>query len=147
MCFAIKKFNDIETLLLYKILKLRCAVFVVEQNCAYQDIDDKDLEALHCYKIIDDMLIAYCRILPPGLVYNEASIGRVLVSEVHRGHANARQMMQHVIDYILEKWHETSIRISAQVYLQAFYCSLGFQVIGEVYDEDDIPHIEMLYTI
>lgn len=133
---------------LYALLQLRSAVFVVEQQCAYQDLDDKDQSALHLWcSDRHSRIVACCRILPPGISYPEASIGRVAVALPARGQQLGRQLMERAIKYILEEAQQTAIRISAQSYLEQFYTSLGFARTGEVYDEDGIPHIGMLLTV
>lgn len=129
---------------LYKILKLRIEVFVVEQECPYEEIDNKDINAKHIYLKDKEHIVAYLRVLPPGLSYKEASIGRVLVNMKYRGKGYGRQIMKEGIEYC--KSHYTGdIKISAQAYLEKFYGSLGFERISKVYLEDNIPHIDMIY--
>ena len=138
MTLEIKHFSELSKLELYEMLKLRNEVFVVEQKCYYQDCDGHDLDAHHllCY---DDELVGYLRILKPGVTYDEASIGRVVVKETHRSHKVGKKIMVAAIEYL-----EPPIRISAQEYLLSFYKSLGFVQVSEMYLEDDIPHVEML---
>lgn len=129
---------------LYKVFKLRVDVFVVEQECPYEEIDNKDINAKHIYLKDKEHIVAYLRVLPPGLSYKEASIGRVLVNMKYRGKGYGRQIMKEGIEYC--KSHYTGdIKISAQAYLQKFYESLGFERISKVYLEDNIPHIDMIY--
>jgi len=129
---------------LYKVLKLRIDVFVVEQECPYEEIDNKDIDAKHIYLKDKDHIVAYLRVLPPGLSYKEASIGRVLVNIKYRGKGYGRQIMKEGIECC--KSHYTgNIKISAQAYLEKFYESLGFERISKVYLEDNIPHIDMIY--
>jgi ElaA protein len=142
-----KPFEELSTIELYKILQLRCAIFIVEQNCPYQDLDDKDLEAIHLWSSDNDgNITAYCRLLPANISYKEPSIGRVATAVSIRNTGLGRVLMQKAISYIHDTWHQPAIRISAQLYLDKFYTSLGFERIGESYLEDDIPHIEMLKT-
>ena len=126
---------------------MRNAVFVVEQNCAYQDVDDKDQEAIHLLMLSDDHVLAgYCRILPPGVSYKEPAIGRVVVSENFRGTKSGKLLMKQSINETLKLFKDQSIVISAQLYLLKFYTGLGFIAEGEAYDEDEIPHVKMRYT-
>ncbi|MEL3961262.1 GNAT family N-acetyltransferase [Lysinibacillus endophyticus] len=144
MNFQLKTFNELTTTELYNILKERTDVFVVEQNCPYPEVDGKDLQSYHLFKEENGEIIAYLRILPPGVSYPELSIGRVLVKEDYRGQKLARQMMEEALSYITSELKETTVKIQAQHYLEDFYCSFGFEVISEVYLEDGIPHIDML---
>jgi len=139
MPFA-KKFADLSPVELYDILSARNAVFVVEQKCAYQDIDDKDQAALHVVIPFQGKLGAYCRVLPPGVSYTEWSIGRVLTAAHARGHKLGHQLMKEALAAI----GKNPVRISAQSYLQKFYETHGFTRVGEEYLEDDIPHVEMI---
>ncbi|MFX0549475.1 GNAT family N-acetyltransferase [Hathewaya histolytica] len=145
MNWKIKKFHELSTDEIYKILYLRNEVFIVEQNCAYQDCDGKDQKSYHLFCENDGEIIAYLRILEKGISYNEISIGRVVVNKTHRGSGLSREMLTKSIDFVNNELHENRIRISAQEYLRTFYKSLGFKEVSEVYLEDDIPHIEMLY--
>ncbi len=130
---------------LYSILQLRSKVFVVEQNCPYLDMDDKDQQSIHLW-LADDQgrALAYCRLLPAGVSYPQCSIGRVVTDPGVRGSGSGRVLMQKAISYIEAQWQETSIRIGAQLYLKTFYESLGFVQSSEPYLEDNIPHIEMI---
>lgn len=145
MNFKIKHFNQLNTDILYKILKARIDVFVVEQNCPYPECDNKDQQSYHLYYEEDGEIAAYLRILPAGLSYIEPSIGRVLVAEKFRRQGYAEKMMKTAADFIKKEFSADSIRISAQEYLNDFYQSLGYKNVSEVYLEDDIPHIEMLF--
>lgn len=140
-----KPFGELDTKELYKILQLRSEVFVVEQNCLYLDADDKDQDACHLCGWKDNTLVAYARILPPGLAFDEASIGRVLTKPDYRKYGAGRELMLIAIGKTLAQY-QVNIRIGAQVYLQQFYTSLGFKQVTDQYLEDDIPHIEMLLT-
>ncbi len=145
MNWHIKSFTDLDLHDLYYILQLRAEVFVVEQNCPYQDIDDKDQKAIHMWCSNDEgKIVAYCRLLPSGVTYTEPSIGRVVSAPSIRNTGSGRLLMEKAINYMLSELHHTSIRISAQLYLEKFYISLGFATVSEPYLEDDIPHIEML---
>lgn len=143
--WIIKTFDELTTEELYKILKLRAEVFVVEQDCVYQDLDEKDKKAYHLFTQSDGEVAAYLRILQKGVSYPEVAIGRVVTKITHRRKGLAREMMQKAIGYIEGELHESAIKISAQKYLLEFYKSLGFEVISEVYLEDGIEHVEMLY--
>lgn len=128
---------------LYEIMKLRNEVFVVEQNCVYQDIDGKDTTALHLCYYDQGELVAYLRILNRGTSYEDVSIGRVLVKASHRDQKLGRLIMDESIGYIKTELDEPSIKISAQAYLKKFYTSLGFEVVSDEYLEDGILHLEM----
>ena len=143
MTWTIKKFDELTLDELYRILQLRNEVFVVEQNCVYNDIDGKDQPAWHLMAIEDDKVVAYTRILPPGLSYNDPSIGRVVTTPSKRRSGLGKELMKRSIEACEKHFGKTSITLSAQVYLQSFYESLGFIVVGEQYLEDGIPHIKM----
>ena len=142
--WSLKKFDDLTLHELYKIMQLRNEVFVVEQNCPYQDADNKDLSSFHFMGWDNDKLLAYTRILPPGLSYTEASIGRVVNSPSARGSGTGRQLMLQSIERVKKLFGDVPIKIGAQLYLQKFYTSLGFQQTSNVYLEDNIEHIEMV---
>lgn len=141
----IKFFNELTPLELYQILKLRCEVFIVEQNCPYLDEDDKDLQAMHIMGFYKGKLAAYTRILPPGVSYPEASIGRVVTHAEYRSAGFGKIIMQESIRLIQQHYHTQQIVISAQQYLEKFYQNLGFKTESNMYLEDDIPHIQMRY--
>ncbi|TDR23785.1 GNAT family N-acetyltransferase [Marinicella litoralis] len=145
--YVLKQFDQINTLDIYQILKLRSAVFVSEQNCAYLDLDDIDQQALHLFQKSDDNhIIAYARILPPALSNGQfTSIGRVVVAQSHRQLKLGRALMEAAIDQAQNLYPDHPIKISAQTYLTRFYQSLGFINTGVYYLEDDIPHQEMVY--
>jgi ElaA protein len=142
--YVLKSFGELTTIELYQVLKLRNEIFIVEQKCAYQDIDDKDLKSHHLMCLIDGKLAGYTRIVPSGISYNEASIGRVAIGSSFRGLSLGKQLMEKSINACEELYEKTSIRIGAQLYLLKFYNSLGFQETGESYDEDGIEHMEMV---
>lgn len=137
-------FNSLDTGDLYAIMRLRGAVFVVEQNCPYLDADDNDQEAYHLCGWEDKILVAYARILPPGQVFPEASIGRVVTDPAYRKYGLGRTLMEKAIEKTLAQFSVHEIRIGAQLYLEGFYSSLGFKQTSDQYLEDGIPHIEMI---
>lgn len=143
----IKSFSELSTTELYKILQLRSEVFVVEQDCVYQDIDFKDQKSLHVIGLKNDKIIAYTRIFKSGDYFEKASIGRVVVAENERINKYGYQIMAASIEAISTIFNETEIKISAQKYLKKFYESLGFNMIGEEYLEDGIPHIAMIKNL
>jgi ElaA protein len=144
MNVVIKKFNDLSTIELYEILQLRSKVFVVEQDCVYQDIDGNDQKALHIIGTIENKIIAYTRCFRPGDYFREASIGRVVVKESQRKFKRGNQIMNNSIKAIKDHYKTNTIKISAQCYLNKFYTNLQFKPIGEKYLEDGIPHIYMI---
>ncbi|NQO45945.1 GNAT family N-acetyltransferase [Streptococcus suis] len=146
MNWEIKAFDQLSLQELYSILTLRTDVFVVEQACPYPEVDRKDLNCLHLLGTDEGELVAYLRILPAGLSYDEVSIGRVVIKASHRGKGLGRPMMEQAIAYITTEWKESLIKIGAQAYLERFYQSLGFEPVSEVYLEDDILHLDMVYS-
>ena len=135
MIFTIKRFNELSTHELYTILQLRAEVFIVEQDCVYQDLDNKDLDAYHVLGVLDTKIVAYARIFKPGDYFLESSIGKFQYGY---------QLVQNSILFIENNLQQNTILISAQSYLTKFYNSLGFTQVGEEYLEDGIPHIKML---
>ncbi|MFM1931873.1 MAG: hypothetical protein RL226_1176 [Bacteroidota bacterium] len=130
---------------LYAILQLRAEVFVVEQNCAYQDVDGKDEEAVHLWAEDNEGIVAYLRILPPGVSYeNDAAIGRVITASRVRRTGIGKELMRRGIAASQRMFPEHNLHISAQEYLREFYQSFGFEQVGEGYLEDGIPHISMI---
>lgn len=145
MNWQLKTFDTLSVTELYAILHLRSEVFVVEQQCPYQDMDYYDQQALHlCGYGHNGQLHAYTRLFAPGIKYAEASIGRVVTSPKARGKGMGRQLMEKSIAVTEEQFGKGPVRIGAQQYLQQFYTSLGFKQEGEMYLEDNIPHIIML---
>lgn len=140
--YKIKAFNDLSLRELYDILKLRNAVFIVEQNCPYQDIDDKDEDAQHMIIYERQELIGYLRILT--IPY--PAIGRVIVHPSHRKRRLAETMMKEAMEYLTRKLKKGSIKLQAQTYLLGFYEKLGFKPVSEEYLEDGIPHVDMVYS-
>lgn len=143
---SIKSFDELTNHELYNMLRLRSDIFVVEQNCAYLDLDNKDQKSFHLLYYVDNELAGVTRLLPAGLSYDEISIGRVVIARSHRGLGLGRKLMEASLEGCEEKFGKAPIRISAQYHLSKFYQSLGFIEQGKVYDEDGIPHIEMLRT-
>ncbi len=140
----VKTFEELTKQELYDLLQLRSEVFVVEQNCVYQDVDGKDQKALHVLGFKKSKLVAYTRIFKPGDYFEEPSIGRVVVAKNERAYKYGYDIMKASIKAITDNYNTSLIKISAQVYLKKFYTNLGFKTIGETYLEDDIPHIAMI---
>lgn len=144
MPFIIKEFNNLSVYELYDVLKLRAEVFIVEQNCPYLDLDDKDLKCKHILYYENQKLLAYSRIVPTGISYSDfPSIGRVANHESIRGKGLGKELMKFSIKACNEIYPNLDIIISAQQYLLKFYNELGFNEEGEIYLEDEIPHIQM----
>lgn len=141
----IKAFNELTIQELYNLLQLRSEVFVVEQNCVYQDIDFKDQKALHVIGYKNEKIVAYTRIFRPGDYFKLSSIGRVVVAKNQRQHKYGYDIMNASIIAIKKYFNTSEIKISAQCYLKKFYNNLEFFEVGEEYFEDGIPHIGMLY--
>jgi len=139
----VKSFEELSKLELYKILRLRAEVFIVEQDCVYQDVDDKDQKALHVLLKKSEDIIGYTRLFWPGDYFKEASIGRVVISKEERHNNYGSQLMKASIFAVSEKMKEKKIKISAQTYLKKFYNNLDFLESGKEYLEDGIPHIAM----
>lgn len=146
MNWKIKKFNELNAEEIYKILALRNEIFIVEQECPYLDCDGKDFNSYHLFAKENGEIVAYLRILEKGVSYDEISIGRVAVKQSYRGRGISREMMLKAIDFIENNLFENTIKIQAQAYLLKFYSSLGFKAVSEEYLEDNIPHIDMLYS-
>lgn len=142
----VKSFDKLSREELYQLLALRSEVFVVEQDCAYQDVDGKDKEALHLMVFEGSVLAAYARIFPPGAYFNKASVGRVVVKSTYRGRALGVALMKAAMHTAKERFNTAEISLSAQTYLKKFYTDLGFQAVGAEYLEDGIPHILMEKT-
>lgn len=145
MEWKLKTFEELTNLEVYNILKERTNVFVVEQNCTYEEVDGYDLVSRHLFKELNGEVVAYLRILPKHTKYKECSIGRVIVKKEFRGTGLAKEMLKHAITIIEKDLKDTEIKIQAQQYLEHFYGSFGFQTISDVYLEDDIPHIDMIF--
>ena len=143
--WQMKTFGMLSNTELYALLQARVSVFVLEQNCAYQELDGLDASGLHLWCAEPDGgVLAYARLLPPGKRFAEASIGRVLTTQAARGSGLGKQLMTQAIRTAQGQYgHGSGIRISAQCYLERFYADFGFKAVGERYLEDDIPHQEM----
>lgn len=140
--FQVKRFNELTTDKLYQILKLRVDVFVVEQNCPYPEIDGLDQDCLHLFTEEAGVITSYCRLIPPGVLYNEPSIGRILVHPDYRKKALGRALVSKAIRVIKEAFNRGDIKIHAQVYLDDFYTSFGFKPVSDEYLEDGILHVD-----
>ncbi|TLU75536.1 GNAT family N-acetyltransferase [Mannheimia varigena] len=143
MLWQAKTFEQLTTAELFEIYQARTAVFVVEQNCPYQEVDDKDLQAVHFFAKNAKNLTAYCRLIPAE---DGVHIGRVLVVKEQRGEGLARELVQKAMDYCREHFPSQPIHAQAQSYLQGFYESFGFKAVSDVYLEDGIPHLDMVYS-
>lgn len=142
--FEVRRFDQLAALDLYEILALRQRVFVVEQHCAYLDADGWDQAAAHVVGTRDGALVAYARILEPGVRLAERTIGRVIVAAGARGQGLARALMERALASIRDAHGSTAVALSAQAHLEPFYASLGFERRGNQYDEDGIPHVDMV---
>ena len=137
-------FNELSNNQLYDIMKLRQEVFVVEQNCPYLDTDDYDQGSLHLIGLLKNDLVAYARILPPDVYYREPSVGRIASKPSLRGKGIGKQTVAKCIEIMESRFGKQAIRIMAQCYLIKFYEDFGFEIKGEEFLEDGIPHIEMV---
>lgn len=144
LAWQVKQFNDLTIHELYDILHLRGKIFIVEQNAPYIDLDYKDQKALHLFAYKNDQLVAYCRLFKRGDYFDEASVGRVIVAEEYRRYGYGHQLMEKAIEMEMSLLNESKITISAQLYLQNFYESHGFERISDVYLEDGLPHVKMI---
>ena len=142
--WLLKSFDELTPYELYAILQLRIEVFIVEQNCVFQDADDKDQVAYHLMGYYNKQLLAYTRLLVQGAAYEQASIGRVVTSPKSRGNGTGKLLMHKSIECINQLFGNVDIKIGAQLYLKHFYSSFGFEQISDVYLEDGIEHIYML---
>jgi len=144
MQYTMKKFGELTNTELYKLLQLRQEVFIIEQTCIYPDMDDKDQNAYHLMVFDQGTMLGCLRILEKDVSFEEAAIGRVIVSKPNRQKGIAKEMMLQALDFIRQELNERHVRISAQSVAIPFYKSVGFEVVSEEYLEDDIPHVEML---
>jgi ElaA protein len=142
--WLLKKFEELTPYQLYAILQLRNEVFVVEQNCVFQDADDKDQDSFHLMGFLNSKLVAYTRLVPPGISYEQPSIGRVVTSPSVRRSGAGKELMQQSIKAVYDLFGKQPIKIGAQLYLKKFYESFDFKQASAVYDEDGIDHIYML---
>lgn len=138
-----KPFAELTPFELYAIIRLRNEVFIVEQNCVFQDADNKDLFSHHLMLWDDEILVAYARLLPKGLVYEQMSIGRVISSPAYRRTGAGKILMVRAIAACKALFGDGPIKIGAQLYLKKFYESFGFVQTSDIYLEDNIEHIEM----
>jgi ElaA protein len=143
---TIKHYNDISKEEFHDIISLRIEVFVVEQDCPYQELDGLDKDAYHLILKEKDVIIGTMRLLKPGVVYDELAIGRVVSSPKHRGKGLGHKMMTFAMDYIRNELKLTEVRLSAQSHLTNYYEKYNFVKTGKEYLEDGIPHSEMLYN-
>ena len=141
-----KPFDELSPAQLYALIRLRNEVFVVEQNCVFQDADNKDQFCWHLLGWKDAELAAYARLVPAGVSYEEPSIGRVVTAITARRSGSGRLLMQQAIERCRSLFGERPIRIGAQLYLKEFYSSFGFVPTGGIYPEDGIPHLHMLLS-
>lgn len=142
--WKLKAFEELTNKEIYTILKERTTVFVVEQECPYLEVDGKDIESYHLFAEKDGEFVAYLRILPPGVAYQESSLGRILVKKEYRRQGIAEELVKRGLTFIHDELKEKKVKIQAQSYLHTFYQSFGFHAISEEYLEDDIPHIDMV---
>jgi ElaA protein len=146
MTYTLKTFNELNNIELYEILQLRSEIFVVEQNCIYNDLDGLDIKGDHLFQKEDNKIVSYVRILKPGSRFSLASIGRVVTHKEYRHRGFSSAIMKHAISYLQNEMNTHQIKISAQKYLRKFYEDLGFIVVSDEYLEDGIPHYGMLLT-
>ncbi|KIL52598.1 hypothetical protein KP77_06250 [Jeotgalibacillus alimentarius] len=146
MEWVLKSFEELSALELHDILRARVDVFVVEQDCAYHEVDGYDPESWHLQLKIDGKLAAYARLMKAGTKYNKASIGRIIVIEEFRNRQIGRALVEKSID-VMKDWGTGEIMLQGQTYLRTFYGSFGFEEISAEYLDDGIPHVDMLLTI
>lgn len=139
--WSIKKFNELSVYDLQEIYSLRVKVFIVEQNCPYQDVDDKDIQSIHLFKKKSEKIVAYARLIPNK---KNIHLGRVVVHPDYRNQGYAKELLQKALHYSDEKYQGLPVYAQAQAHLQGFYGYFGFQAISDIYLEDDIPHIDMI---
>ena len=139
------RFDDLTAREVHDILQARSAVFVVEQACVFQDVDGVDVQSWHLFAREGEEVAAYCRLIQPGVKYAEASIGRVITTGIARGRGDGRALVNEALSRAAALWPGQPIRIGAQQRLERFYQSLGFKTVSEPYEEDGIPHVEMLH--
>jgi ElaA protein len=144
MSWRFASFDDLTPAEIHDLYQARVGVFVVEQNCPFQDVDGVDQASWHLLGRADGPLLAYCRLVPAGAKFPEPSIGRVLTTKEARGTGAGRELMREALRRAEELWPGQAIRIGAQRYLDRFYGEFGFVQCSEPYDEDGIVHIEML---
>lgn len=138
------EFDQLSGIDVYEMLAFRVAVFVVEQNCPYQEVDGHDVNALHVFGKDEKGIAAYARLLPSGEKYETPSIGRVIIRSDLRGKGVGHELIKNCIHLMNERWNPEQIQLQAQAHLERFYASHGFITESEPYDEDGIPHIDMI---
>lgn len=143
MNIEIKKFEELSIYELYEILKIRAEIFVVEQECPYNDVDGKDIKSTHIMIKNNGKIEGYLRVLPPGISFESSSLGRVLIKEEGRKKGLGKILLKEGIKHVFQVYKENVITIGAQAYLIDFYKSFGFEPISEIYLEDNIPHLNM----
>ena len=146
MRWLVADFDELTNRELYEVLRLRQEVFAVEQTCVYQDADGLDMEAVHIGCWEGESLLAYQRCLPPGLQETESTLGRIVVATAARGRDLGRELVRRGIEHNQQRWPDQDIRIHAQAHLEKFYNELGFVTDSDVYQLDDIPHLEMVLS-
>lgn len=145
MIWEVKRLDALDAKTLYEIIALRVNVFIIEQTCLYEELDYKDFSSYHVYTLdADGHVLAYLRVLDPGVAYDDISIGRVLVAPSARRTGLGKELMLKGFECVKANYGDVPIRISAQAYLQSFYESLGFVAVSEIYVEDGIPHLDMV---
>lgn len=144
MRWQLKKFEQLELKELYHILKSRMDIFVVEQKCAYPDIDGIDPDCYHLFKKDQGEIVAYARLVPRGVLQDQPLIGRIIVNQDYRKQGYGRELINQAIKIILEDWQESEIMLQGQTYLRDFYQSFGFEAVSEPYLEDGIPHVDLI---
>jgi ElaA protein len=142
--FKWSRLEQLRSLELFEIIKARESVFVVEQQCPYQETDDMDPHSWHLSALLDNQLAAYVRVIDPGLKYEQPSISRVLTVKQYRKMKVGRRLMNEAVEFTEKAFPRMGIQIGAQVYLRDFYASLGFEAASAPYDEDGIPHLDMV---
>lgn len=147
MEWIIKKFDELSIHELYAILQLRNEVFIIEQNCIYLDIDNKDQQAVHLMCFEDENLIGYARLLSPGISYSDPSIGRVVTAQNVRKKGVGKELISRSIEACINLYGNTGITLSAQLYLTKFYEDFGFKTSGDSYPEDGLDHIKMIRKV
>jgi ElaA protein len=139
-----RAFSELSAAELYAALRLRAEVFVVEQNCVFQDLDGQDPGCEHLLDYEGEALVGYLRLMPPGLKYDLPSIGRVVTAKSARGTGRGKLLFAEGVRRLREKYPGREARISAQAYLRSFYEAFGFAIDGAEYLDDGIPHVDML---
>ncbi|GAB4075072.1 GNAT family N-acetyltransferase [Barrientosiimonas marina] len=145
MNWHVKSFQELTNDELFALMKLRVNIFVVEQACAYSELDDYDRQALHYFAEDDGDIVANVRLLPRDTAFKEPSIGRVVVAPEYRGGGYGRRIMQKAMHYIAGQWHEPVIKLSAQTHLKSFYGELDFRQLSDAYLDSGISHVDMIW--